>query len=1414
MRYSKLLLIVNALFLLAFTTLSQSGEIDLTFNSGDVGYGNGADNNILVSSVQSDGKIIVSGMLTKYNEATNKYIVRINPNGSLDSSFNTGLGATNLIRSFSVQSDGKIVIGGTFTFFNGTAINRIARLNSDGTLDTSFNPGSGANGNVTTIAIQNDGKVVICGAFTSFNGVSRNRIARLNSDGTLDLSFNPGTGFDNTVNVCSIQIDGTILIGGQFSSFDGISRNRIARISIDGTIDNSFNPGTGFNNIVNSLTIQNDDKIIVGGNFTIFDGATKNNIVRINPNGTIDTNFDTGTGTNGAVYSTCIQSDGQIIIGGDFTDYNGIQKNYIIRTSQNGLLDNNFNLSDGPNDYVTTISLQNDAKIIIGGAFTTFDGIARNYLSRLNTDGTLDFGLNGGSGADSWVLCSSVQNDDKVIIGGTFTTYNSTPVKRIARLNVDGTLDVNYNTGTGANSMIESCAIQSDGKVIIAGQFTSFNGVALNRIARLNIDGTIDLSFNIGLGFNGNVGILKIQSDGKIVVSGSFTSFDGSSVNKLVRLNVDGTLDNSFITGTGVNNSVLGISIQNNDKIIICGVFTSYNGVSRNRIARLNSDGTLDLSFNPGTGGNSSISLSAIQEDGKIIIGGAFNSFNGIARNKIARLNSDGSVDNLFNPGILLTSTSVNSILIQSDSKILIGGEFISYSPAGDPLRNITRINANGTIDYSFNPNGEGAVTNSPSIPVRTILIQSDSKIVIGGGFTSYNGVGRNRVARIHNNIIETSSISANEYCGGANILVPFSSTGFFYPDNIFTAQISDETGSFNNPIDIGSLPSTVAGTVNATIPTFLATDSNYRIRIVSSNPVTIGSDNGSDISIFSTSSSSIVNACDSYTWSDGITYSVSGLYSQTNLNIFGCDSISTLDLTINPSTVYFINVTACGSYSLNTTTYTSSGTYNQIITNSFGCDSTITLSLIITNSTDSIFNVTACDSFTLNAITYTSGGTYFQTLTNSVGCDSLITLNLIINNTSSILNISSCNSFTLNDSIYSSSGSYIQIISNSVGCDSIITLNLTINNTSSILNVTSCNSFTLNDSIYFSSGSYTQTISNSVGCDSIITLNLTINNSSDSIMNITECDSFTLNNITYTSTGTYNQIIPNTVGCDSTITLNLNIIPSITLNVNNTFTLPSDEIICTGLLAIDLEGNLSVELEIDANGTTYNSTGYSLIADLCSGIHDLQLTDQCNDTIITTFVIAVDSNFVFNNDFIDSLAQDSLGITLTNCDIFYNGITDAYIDSIWAVGNTANVIWNIVDSNGSNYDTTSYELNNGNGVYWLQLSVFCPNKAFGEYFTVTEAVYFQNGSISLAGIDESSLNDIRIYPNPTLGSLIIEMPVGDGQLKVYDTQGKLIFEQGVVSSSMVSLLNMDTGVYFFEVTTEYGTIVKRIIKQ
>src|SRR5690606_36450331 len=154
----------------------------------------------------------------------------------------------NSVLSTVIQADGKIIVGGDFTSFNGTIINRIARLNTDGTLDTDFNPGTGFNYGVRSTVIQVDGKIIVGGGFTSFNGTIINRIARLNTDGTLDTDFNPGTGFSSGVYSTALQVDGKIIVGGDFTSFNGVSRGRIARLNTDGTLDTDFNPGTGVNN--------------------------------------------------------------------------------------------------------------------------------------------------------------------------------------------------------------------------------------------------------------------------------------------------------------------------------------------------------------------------------------------------------------------------------------------------------------------------------------------------------------------------------------------------------------------------------------------------------------------------------------------------------------------------------------------------------------------------------------------------------------------------------------------------------------------------------------------------------------------------------------------------------------------------------------------------------------------------------------------------------------------------------------------------------------------------------------------------------------------------------------------------------------------------------------------------------------
>jgi uncharacterized delta-60 repeat protein len=742
--FVKSLGLIVCLVLVNTATFAQDGANDPTFNPTDTGFsnGDGASSIILTSATQSDGKVIIGGLFNYFNGIEIKYIARLNTDGSLDETFNSNVDPFSIVHAIAIQSDGKIVIGGDFSSYNGLERNCIARLNNDGSLDETFNPGSGANASVNSISIQSDGKIMIGGNFSKYNEIARSRVARLNTDGSLDETFNIGTGINITVYTIAIQSDQKIVLGGYFTSYNGTTRNSIVRINSDGSLDETFNIGTGINIMVYTIAIQSDQKVVLGGYFTSYNGTARNNIVRINSDGSLDETFVSGSGANIDIKKILIQSNGQIIIGGHFTSYNGVAINRIARLNSDGSLDQTFNSGTGASNSVEAISIQSDGSYIIGGRFLSFNGSIRHYVALLNTDGSLkETSFYSGTGVNGSVLTTCIQPDEKIIIGGDFTSYNETAINNIARLNTDGSLDPTFNVGTGADNYVRTTAVQSDGKIIIGGNFTSYNGVAINRIARLNTNGTLDETFNVGMGANNTIYSAAIQSDGKIIIGGSFSSFDGiSSIRYIARLNPDGTLDQNF-NGTGLGN-VYTIAIQNDGKIILGGIFAYINGVAINRIARLNTDGSLDPTFNVGTGVNNSVWAIAVQSDGKIIIGGAFTTYNGVAKNRIVRLYPDGSIDENFNTGVGLNST-LRKALLQNDGKIIIGGSFTSYN---ETERNrIARLNNNGTLDESFN-SGTGADND-----VYTTSFQSNGKIIIGGAFISYNGAGRNRIARILN---------------------------------------------------------------------------------------------------------------------------------------------------------------------------------------------------------------------------------------------------------------------------------------------------------------------------------------------------------------------------------------------------------------------------------------------------------------------------------------------------------------------------------------------------------------------------------------------------------------------------------------------------------------------------------------
>ena len=313
---------------------AAAGDLDPTFNPGT-----GANNTVFVIAVQSDGKILIGGLLTTYNDVGRNRIARLNPDGSLDATFDPGVGADERVFAIAVQGDGKILIGGMFTTYQGTARSGIARLNADGALDTSFDPSTGTSGtlfSVRAIVVQSDGTILIGGSFTTCNGVARNEIARLDSTGTLDTSFNPGAGagLNSYVFKLVVQSGGKILIGGWFSSYGGVARSGIARLNTDGSLDTSFNPGTGVSGgiaIVYGLTAQSDGTILIGGGFTSYNGTGRTNIARLNADGSLDTSFDPGTGTTSRVNDILVQNDGKVLLGGDFTSYNSTGRNRIAR---------------------------------------------------------------------------------------------------------------------------------------------------------------------------------------------------------------------------------------------------------------------------------------------------------------------------------------------------------------------------------------------------------------------------------------------------------------------------------------------------------------------------------------------------------------------------------------------------------------------------------------------------------------------------------------------------------------------------------------------------------------------------------------------------------------------------------------------------------------------------------------------------------------------------------------------------------------------------------------------------------------------------------------------------------------------------------------------------------------------------
>jgi uncharacterized delta-60 repeat protein len=706
---------------------------------------------VYASAIQPDGKIIIAGTFLRIDDEPQQCVGRLNSDGTRDATFQPVVfNDSTVVHAIALQADGKLVIAGDFLQVNSVSRSGIARLNTDGTLDAGFNPGSGLAGGSRAgfaLGIQPDGKIVVAGDFFEVAGQPRSCIARLNADGSLDASFAPGTGLtggSGTAFAIAIQADGRVIVAGSFSAVNGLPRSNIARLETNGTVDTTYDPDIDAN--VFAMQLQADGKLLVGGEFNNVGSSGRNSMARLETTGAADAAYNPNV--DDWVRAIAVDAAGRAVITGRFATVGGMVRNDIARLETGGGLDTNFNsgLGFGDGRVGRTIAIQADGRLIVGGWFGTVDDVYRVGLARLNSDGSLEVA----DGPDYSVGALARLSDGRMIVGGAFATIGNVRRRRIARVNLDLTADTSFDPGAGVaisttasgnlDGRVYSTAVQTDGKILISGNFDRVDGQPRTHLARLHADGSLDTTFNPAI--NDIVTCMVVQTDGKIVLSGLFTEVNGQACAHVARLNSDGSRDTGFTPPHfDFPVFVMRMAIQPDGKILVGGTFSTVQGQTRHGVARLETNGDLDTSFNAGLPATGAINVSAIKvlANGSIMLAGKFNSVGGTPRVNLARVTSTGALDPTFDAGPG-PNDLIASIEVQPDGRILISGTFSEFN--GSARSCLARINADGTLDATFNPQIGG--THSKGVG---LMLLPDGKIVIGGRFKFVNGTAINNLA-------------------------------------------------------------------------------------------------------------------------------------------------------------------------------------------------------------------------------------------------------------------------------------------------------------------------------------------------------------------------------------------------------------------------------------------------------------------------------------------------------------------------------------------------------------------------------------------------------------------------------------------------------------------------------------------
>ena len=731
-----------ALLLLAGAAPAQNPRLDPTF-SPPVLHRLGQVNCVVA---QPDGKILVGGRFTRLGTTPAANLVRLLPNGQPDPMFQANVPVFNTpVYDIARLPNDKILVNlARIVQIGGVTYRGLLMLNADGTRDATFNlSGNGVQATILKMVGQPDGKILIAGSFTSVSGQPASYLARLNANGTLDTAFQAaGLDLDAAVNALVLQPDGKIVVGGNFSLAQGQFSEGLVRVLPGGALDPTFAAPPGLREVYGL-------GLLPGGSLAVLGDGPRPNfpLARLRPNGSLDPTFGPGANLSapyGPRYSTLlVQANGGLLVSIVQNQYDGVPTGPLFRVLPSGALDPTFvaglTLSRGYISPVQVTELPN-GQLLAATSTRNLVPTGRPLavtLARFGANGAFDASFVPDFYQPGLTADVARQSDGRLVVGGDFTEINGTPAGNLARLDAAGAVEAAFTAAAATDGPVRRVLVQPNGQVLTMGYFERAGGGAQRALARLQPSGVRDAAFAppLLLDLSGAVANVALQPNGQVLLVGSFR-LTGSPRRdrRFVRFNAaDGSPDANFQPAdTLIINDVL---VRPTGEIVVAGQRNAANNQPQ-AVWQLLPSGVHDAGFVSATPAPNSSFLEGTalaQGAGGELYAARTQASAATTQTDVVRLLPTGGTDPAFATNLPRGRFVLSALAVQPNGRVLVGG-FVQRVGAA-AVRGSLRLLPTGADDPSYDPaNGPGLGFNDPYAVTR-ILVQPDGGLLMAGAF-------------------------------------------------------------------------------------------------------------------------------------------------------------------------------------------------------------------------------------------------------------------------------------------------------------------------------------------------------------------------------------------------------------------------------------------------------------------------------------------------------------------------------------------------------------------------------------------------------------------------------------------------------------------------------------------------------